>query len=195
MNDFDIVETENGLTYGVISGNSTVFYIKTGKGGNIYGYMDKYLKMAQTAHEKFGYTVVAVNNPEGFDVKISIKYDVDYIKNHFPKTHEIYAFGHSSGGMMLASFAYKYPKIVRVLAVNAPLMADTRTIKKGTKSFCGEKITLVYGENDPSNGLWQKLFGKSDIITCETVSQADHHFKDMLNEFIELPFKYLLYEC
>lgn len=192
MNDYDIVESENGLTYGVIAGNSTVFYIKTGKGGNIYGYIDKYFKMAQMAHDKYGYTVVSVNNPEEIDIKDSMKYDMEYIKNHFPNTHNIYALGHSSGGKMLASFAYKYPKIVRVLAINAPLMAEINTTKKGIKKFCGEKITLVYGENDPSNMYLDKVLGCNDILICEIVKQADHHFRGKLEDFIELPFKCLL---
>ena len=48
--------------YGVIKGSKDVFFIKTGVSGSIYGYQNKYLKIAKRINYKYGLTVIVANN-------------------------------------------------------------------------------------------------------------------------------------
>lgn len=41
------------IQYGIIYGNSKLFFIKVGQDGSIYGYNDKYVKMAERINEKY----------------------------------------------------------------------------------------------------------------------------------------------
>ena len=44
---FDNIVALNRIEYGMLNGNNTLVYIKTGNGGNIFGYKKKYLTMAK----------------------------------------------------------------------------------------------------------------------------------------------------
>ena len=54
-----IVEKQFGMIYG----NSTAVYIKTGRGGDIYGYDNKYLNITNMLYDHYGYTCVVSANP------------------------------------------------------------------------------------------------------------------------------------
>ena len=48
---------ENGINIGYIDGSNKVLFIKTGQGGSIYGYENKYLDLAIWAKEQYGCSV------------------------------------------------------------------------------------------------------------------------------------------
>lgn len=192
MDDFISKQILGKTTYGIIPGSSTLVYIKAGKGGSIYGYEDKYLKISQKIFNEYGYTVVVASNPVICDTKTSFTCDMEFITKNFPHTSKIYAFGHSNGGIMLAAFAYKYPLIKRVLSVNAPLMVDFQLTRNGITNFKGEKMTLLYGDLDPSKPFLDKLkYFTTKGFSYEVLKDTDHHFTNKVHQFIELPFKYL----
>ena len=35
------------INYGIVNGNNTIVFIKAGQDGSLYGYQDKYIKMAK----------------------------------------------------------------------------------------------------------------------------------------------------
>lgn len=51
------------VEYGIIEGSDTVFFIKVGQDGNIYGYMDKYMHLAELVHNRLGFTCITSSNP------------------------------------------------------------------------------------------------------------------------------------
>ena len=51
------------IDYGIIKGNGTIVFIKAGQDGSMYGYQNKYLKIADNINKKFGYTVICSSNP------------------------------------------------------------------------------------------------------------------------------------
>ncbi len=189
---FDNVVTKNKIEYGIIHGNNNLFFIKVGNGGDIYGYNNKYLKMSHQMHDEFDCSVLVSSNPVELNAKNSIMLDFDFIKENFKNIIEVNAFGHSNGGQMLISYAYMYPKIKNVLAVNVPLIVNLHKTKEGIKNFVGNKMHMVYGEKDPSFRYIEVLKSSlSPKFSYSTIKNANHHFENMLEEFILLPKQFL----
>ena len=192
---FESVAEKKGIEYGIIRGNGTLFYVKVGNGGDIYGYKNRYLTIAEQIYGEAGCSVLVASNPVEMSLKEGMTLDMDFARECFPDTVEIRAFGHSNGGQMLATCACLYPMIKRVLAVNAPLMINLHRTKAGIFGFEGDRMQMVYGSKDPShlylpvlNACVSAKFGYS------VVENADHDFNTMLEEFIALPKRYLFYE-
>ncbi|MBR5129856.1 MAG: alpha/beta hydrolase [Alphaproteobacteria bacterium] len=193
--DFDEVihrQFENSIIeYGIIKGNNIVFFVKAGANGSMRGYQDKYLKMGLNLHEKYGFTVVCSSNP--FAQAESICQAIEVIEEYVQGLYQIYYFGHSNGAVMGARYAWKYPQIKRLCLVNGPLMINWHQTKEGVGSFQGECMVFIYGEDDFSVkfvGLFNLIDKKS--VSAHIIPGADHHFVGMLDEFIELPEKYLV---
>ena len=189
---FDSVLTQNKIEYGIIEGNATVFYVKVGNGGSIYGYENKYWEIAKQIHMEYGCSVLVASNPINLSIKDGIELDLKFIKERFPNANQILAFGHSNGGQMLVSYAYAYPIINKVLAVNVPLMINLHKTKEGISNFKQDKIYMVYGSRDPSYRYVEILNSSvTEKFEYVVVENADHHFKNMLKEFMELPKRFL----
>ena len=189
---FDKVAEKNGIEYGIVNGNDKLFFIKVGNGGGIYGYENKYLKIAERIHGKYGCSVLVSSNPIQISVRESVAHDFAFIEENFSDASEIAAFGNSQGGKMLVAYAYMCPKIKRVLAVNAPLMINLHKTKAGINNFEGDMIHMLYGENDPSYPYVEILrTSLSPRFGYSTVKNADHKFTNMLEEFISLPERFL----
>ncbi|MBQ8404392.1 MAG: alpha/beta hydrolase [Clostridia bacterium] len=189
---FDKVVTKNGIEYGSIHGNNTLFFIKVGNGGSIYGDEDKYLRISQKIHSDYGCSVLVSGNPVEMHIKDAIVLDFEFIKENFPYIAEVNAFGHSNGGQMLVSYAYMYPIIKNVLAVNVPLMINLHKTKEGIEKFTGNKIHMIYGEKDPSFRYIKILDSKLSLkFGYSTVENANHMFENMVDEFISLPERFL----
>ena len=190
---YDEVIKEKDTEYGIIKGNSIVFYIKVGNGGSIYGYENKYLSIGLRANKQYGYTVIVASNPMNIYEKDNMEQDMTFINKFMDEIPIIYAFGFSNGGLMLSNESYKYDNIKRVLICNTPLMFNFHTIKEGVKLFNQESMTFVFGSNDQSYDYVPLIESidnsKVKVIKLEGV---DHLFKGYLDEFIDLPFKYLL---
>lgn len=192
--DFDkieILKQENTeIEHGTIFGDSTIVFIKVGLQGSIYGYENKYLKLAKNLHAKHGCTVIVSSNPNGcfcnFENEMkSIKAYADYQKF---ESYQIYYMGCSNGASLGIINAHKYPEIKKLVCINGPLMIDTHLLISGIKNFSGEKMNLVYGSKDPSINMI-KLFAQLETnkIQITKVTGADHHFTGCLNLFQSLP--------
>ncbi|MBQ8398777.1 MAG: hypothetical protein IJX08_02290 [Clostridia bacterium] len=189
---FDVLITENNTEYGIINGNSHLLYIKVGNGGDIYGKENKYLRIAKQIRAEHGCSVLVSSNPIDLSIKDCMVLDSAFIDKYFKSTHELYAFGNSKGGQMLASYAYLNSKIKRVLSVNAPLMINLHKTKEGLAKFEGERLTMLYGGRDQSMRYLPFLNALLSEGNSTTVIQnADHNFENMLEEFIDLPERYL----
>ena len=51
------------INYGIVNGNNTIVFIKAGQDGSLYGYQDKYIKMAKRLNQKYGCSVICSSNP------------------------------------------------------------------------------------------------------------------------------------
>lgn len=183
------------IDYGIIKGNNKIVFIKAGQDGSMYGYENKYLKIADSINNKYGYTVICSSNP--FDGNNPLDNAMDVIDNYCNdnnfKDYEIYYMGTSNGGIIGAQFGFNYPKIKRMLLINAPLMVNLHRTKDGIKAFKGEKIVLVYGSLDQSYryvGLIEPLLNEK--IKLEIIEGQDHFFSKNTYDFKKLPEDFLL---
>ena len=112
-------------------------------------YNNKYLEIANDAKEKIGCTVVVASNPVNIREHDNIKNDMEFINKYMNyDITEIFAFGHSNGGVILSNYSVEYELIKRVLIINAPLNINWHKIKEGLSSSKA-KVTCIYGNNDP----------------------------------------------
>lgn len=147
--NFDIIIhknfEENIIDYGIIKGNETIIFIKSGQDGTIYGYQNKYLNIAQEINKKYGYTVICSSNPFDGNNPLDNAFQVinEYVNNNKFKDYKIYYMGHSNGGLIGIRFGINYPQIKRMLLINTPLMINIHKTKECIKNFKGEKLTMV----------------------------------------------------
>ena len=204
MTDFDIkvsafcnsVQIDYGIRNGKfnIESSHIVVYIKAGLTGSIYGYENKYLKMAKNLNEKFGVSVFVASNPEG--TGNSIGHGLQIIKNYCKerqiKQFNVYFVGVSNGGVQ-GLFAFeKNPLIKKALLIGAPLNYNPDLIQKALINFNGEKLHLICGDKDPGFGLF-KLYSEleNEKIIFTAFLNVDHVFSGNTELFIKLPEKYL----
>ena len=204
MTDFDIKVSafcnSVQIDYGIINGkfniesSHIVVYIKAGLTGSIYGYENKYLKMAKNLNEKFGVSVFVASNPEG--TGNSIGHGLQIIKNYCKerqiKQFNVYFVGVSNGGEQ-GLFAFeKNPLIKKALLIGAPLNYNPDLIQKALINFNGEKLHLICGDKDPGFGLF-KLYSEleNEKIIFTAFLNVDHVFSGNTELFIKLPEKYL----
>ena len=164
------------IDYGIMEGNNKIIFIKSGQDGTIYGYQNKYLNIAYTINKKYGYTVICSSNP--FDganpLDNAMVVIEEYCNKKNYKDYEIYYMGHSNGAIIGAQFGYKYPQIKKMLLINAPLMINYHKTKEGLLKFNQDKITMIYGDLDPSykyvellNNIKNKKISFNDIFFIE----------------------------
>lgn len=183
------------IDYGIVKGNETIVFIKAGQDGSMYGYQNKYLKIADSINNKYGYTVICSSNP--FDgtnpLDNAMKVIDDYCIEEDIKDYKIYYMGHSNGALIGAWFGANYPRIKRMLLVNGPLMYNWHKTKEGILNFSGERIVLVYGSLDQSiqyTGLIEPLLNEK--VKLEIIEGQDHHFSKDTFDFKTLPEKFLI---
>ena len=175
-NDFDEIITieESLIEIGYIAGSANVLFIKTGQGGSIYGYENKYLKLAQKINADFGYTVFVSSTVT--DIKAIYDMEMQLVSGLFAeKPYEIYYVGVSKGGLIGCWYGADNPKVKRILTVNAPLMINfhNRTLPAMIK-LTPPKIKMVYGSLDPS---YRYVGFAEKYATIQIVEGADHQFR------------------
>lgn len=186
FNDIAIID------YGIVEGNDTIVFIKAGQDGSLYGYQNKYIKMAKRLNQKYGCSVICSSNP--FDgnnpLDNAMKVIEDYAKRF--DDFKIYYLGYSNGALIGAWFGIKYHKIKRMALVNGPLMYNLYKTKEGALLFKGESINFIYGEYDQSIGYVELLKSiENDKIKVFIEEGQDHHFSKSEEDFQKIPEKYL----
>ena len=207
MIDFDIkvsalcnsVQIDYGIINGKINADSShiIVYIKAGLTGSIYGYENKYFKMAKNLNEKFGVSVFVASNPEGTGNSVGHGLQIieNYCKARDVKNYNVYFIGISNGGVQ-GLFAFeKYPLINKALLIGTPLNDRPDLIQKALTNFKGEKLLLICGDKDPGFGLF-KLYSEleNDKVIFTAYLNVDHVFSGNTELFIKLPEKYLFQE-
>lgn len=189
LEDITIIE------YGIIEGNNTIVFIKSGQNGSIYGYNNKYIKMAKRLNKKYKCTVICSSNP--FDGNNPLDNAFTIIEKYTSKfeDYKVYYLGFSNGALIGAYFGINYPKIKRMLLVNMPLIYDINLIKNNLNNFNNEKVTIVYGSLDYSINLLENIKDiKSNRVDIKVILNEDHYFSKDEEDFYSLPEKYLFYK-
>lgn len=145
MKKYDIVI---GKQFGIINGEKNIVFIKTGRGGTIEGFKNKYLSICSFLFEKYGYTFVVSANPK--DSVCDLEEEIKCISKYVGDYKEIIFVGISNGAFIGAAQCRKIEKIKNAVLINAPLMINFHKIKEGVKKFRGNNMYFLYGEDDPS---------------------------------------------
>ena len=180
------------VDYGIVEGNNIIVFIKAGQNGSLYGYQNKYIKMAKRLNKKYGCSVICSSNP--FDGNNPLDNAMVIIEDYAKRfdDYKIYYLGYSNGALIGAWFGVKYPKIKRMALVNGPLMYNLHKTKEGALSFKGESINFIYGEHDQSIGYIELLKSiENDKIKVFIVEGQNHHFSKSEEDFQQIPEKYL----
>ena len=180
------------IDYGIVEGNNIIVFIKAGQDGSLYGYQNKYIKMARRLNKKYGCSVICSSNP--FDGNNPLDNAMEIIEDYAKifDNYKIYYLGYSNGALIGAWFGVKYPKIKRMALVNGPLMYNFHKTKEGALSFNGDMISFIYGEYDQSIGYIDLLKNmENDKIKVFVEKGQDHHFSKSEEDFQQIPEKYL----
>lgn len=180
------------IDYGIVEGNNIIVFIKAGQDGSLYGYQNKYIKMARRLNKKYGCSVICSSNP--FDGNNPLDNAMEIIEDYAKifGNYKIYYLGYSNGALIGAWFGVKYPKIKRMALVNGPLMYNFHKTKEGALSFNGDMVSFIYGEYDQSIGYIDLLKNmENDKIKVFVEKGQDHHFSKSEKSFQEIPEKYL----
>ena len=179
--------------------SSPLLFIKVGQNGSIYGYQNKYLKIASIQSERHERSTIVSSNP--FDGSDSLGDAAEVIRECFAEAgirtdRKVNYLGHSNGSLIAAFYAYKYADLFKELVlVNMPVKENYWPyIVHGLESFPG-KVTFVYGEDDPS---YMKAMLMLPVqfpnATIEVIENADHHFTEHMEAFLNLPEYFTLDE-
>lgn len=171
-----------------------VLLIFTGLDGNPKGYKNKYQKIAQQAVENNNLSVAVSSTPSGTWLGL-LDYTQEVIKNieeRMPnKDFNIYAMGSSMGANVVLSFANLFPRVKKIMAINPLLTFNYQWIEYTLKDFKGDEITIIVGDKDKSRP-YVDLLPKTNNLKTVILPNTDHQFTQNLQEFIDLPQKYLL---
>ena len=188
---FDIVseiEHEGQIVdFGYIKGNNKIVYIKAGMGGSYLGYENKYLKIAHRLNEKCGFSIICASNPVPLPIAVDKTILDNFIKEYGFQSPQMFFFGQSNGcvkGLELGASGIPFTKMV---LVNMPLMLNFHKTVQWIVSMPETDIVMVYGETDPSYRYIPFLETKNlENMEILKVAGADHNFKGMMEQFIEL---------
>ena len=170
-NDFDKIINANA---GYIHGSNKVLFIKTGQGGTIYGYENKYLDLAIEVNKKYGWSVFV--SATITDNKETYEHDMQLLEQCLGTTdYEIFYLGVSKGGLIGIWHGANDVKIKRMVAINAPLMINFhgKTLP-GIKKLGTDRLTMVYGSRDPSYKYVPFVDKHANV---QIIEGADHNLR------------------
>ena len=164
--------------FGIFYGTKTLVFIKTGRGGSIYGYRNKYVRLADRIFRETGYSVAVSANPE--DSACTLSEELESVREMIPAYDSVMFIGVSNGALIGAQQGYICPEISDMMLINGPLQINWPKTRRGLDSFSGNRARLLYGEKDPS----YRFVGLLDCIKSENVIYtvmpgADHFFRGM----------------
>ena len=174
------------VEYEIIFGNDDIVFIKAGAGGNVRGYKNKYLQMAKRVHERIGATVICASNPDVPHVNFDEREICWVALERGFETFNLYLWGISDGAYQNLSLAKRIPETSKWIGVNFSFITFADFEEK-LQDLPSVKKILVYGtEDDEYDIVFPVLMTKEDKnLKMLFIEGADHHFSDMLPQFIQ----------
>lgn len=179
--------------YGIVLGNETVVFIKTGRGGRIFGENDEqpdlYAELANEINFQFGYSVVVADNPMGEARTNPLDDDIRFIIEYLKQSADfsILYIGYSSGANYGAWYAHNYSEISNMLLLNPILNFNLHRTLECCERFSGI-IEFAMGENDPSV-QWAELISEIRDIRMKYLCGQGHRIESKL--FINTVLEFL----
>lgn len=190
--DFTKTFNAEDMTIGYIPGSKKILFIKTGQGGSIYGYNNRYLDLAIEVNDKYGFSVFV--SATVVDTKESYQKDIQIVEECLETfDFEIFYLGVSKGGLIGIWYGCDESRIIKMLSINAPLMINYhgKTLP-GVKKLGREKLTMVYGTLDPSYKYVPFVEKHANV---QIINSADHNLIGFEFEFSEIVKKVILTNC
>ena len=166
-----------------------VFLILTGLGGSAEGFGNKYGHICDFVQKDYGFSTFVVQTPQDVWERKDAFFE-EVAANYIQNRRRVYIMGVSAGASLALWYAACYSQIRRVLCVNPVLNLNLHLTVAGVRNFCGERMTIVLGEKDPS-AKWTKVMPQRENVQTYIFPAADHVFSGMLDEFIVLPKRFL----
>lgn len=190
--DLDGCRLEYGMFFG--DADKGLLLVKAGQDGSARGYCDKYLKLAYKIREKYGMSVVCCSNPGQVKVQMPHAMQVLQEEGLLNASTRVYFAGFSKGASIGCIQGAAYPQIVRYLLVNPPMMINTAKICLAAKSFTGEKMSFVFGSEDPSVGFVDLLrIHEHENMSVRVILGQDHNLSRDNFDLTELVGSELLF--
>ncbi len=187
--DFTKKLTSQDGNVGYIPGSHQILFIKTGQGGSIYGYENRYLDLAIEINERYGFSVFVSETVT--DSAESFRRDILAVEEMLGTTDfEVYYIGVSKGGLVGIWYGADEGRIKRMLSINAPLMINYygRTLP-GIHRLGKARLTMAYGTLDPSYN-YTPFAEKHAAVRI--IEGADHNLTGKDGALMSLTEEYLL---
>ena len=201
-------ETMNGVTIDCSldiaihpADSKVVLLTVPGVDGSVDGFKNKYIKIAESIQEKYGAAIVRMANPfiTSYHWESNIRRTLVYIMKHTEeitghKDIDVRIIAHSAGAATVAQIAWEYPEITRILLINPATKLGIDKIKYGLSEFGVDRITVMFGSEDPSVGDVDEIAKLSEAKNVHThiLEGVDHNFSGgSLEAFITAPALYL----
>lgn len=199
MNDVTI---DCSLDIAIHPANSKVVLLTVpGVDGSVDGYEDKYIRIAESIQDQHQVAVVRIANPfiTSFHWESNIRQALSYITENAQvitghDNIEIRIMAHSAGAAIVAHIAWEFPSITRILLINPATKLGLDKMKYGIANFGGNKITVLFGGEDPSKRDAEELSKADESVRMRTfvLDGIDHHFSgDALALFMQAPHSHL----
>ncbi len=175
------------VEYEIIFGNEKIVFIKAGVGGSVRGYENKYIRMAQRIHERFGATVICASNPEVPHKELDEAEIRWVIAEMRLSNFEISFIGASDGAYHNLSLAKRFPETVKCIGINTSYITVS-DLQERLMALPDVFKVMVYGtKDDDSSEVVPVLKNlESDKLKLDFVEGADHCFTGMVEEFVAL---------
>lgn len=162
---------KTAVKYAAIGGEGDTVFIKTGRGGHIFGENSLYETIAAHINKTFGYSVMVADNPENETRDNPLTDDMKFIEDSLGKRDIIY-IGSSAGANYGAWYGWQFPSIKKMLLVNPILNFNFHRMMECVKNFAGN-ITFALGDLDISF-RWRVLIPKEKNVKITELSGQGH---------------------
>lgn len=192
---YDASLSYRGINFGLLEGTEGLLIVKTGSGGSIYGYGEKYLKLGVRIKEKYAMSVIVSDNPleiSSLDNMVVTMAVADKYRKE-KSISQVYYFGVSKGGQYAAMYGYRYKWVSKWLSLNMPLFINWHQSKEGLEQLLHpQNMILLFGDRDPSYPYVEIIDTvNNDNIKKVIIPNADHNLSGGIEEFLSLPEKHL----
>lgn len=181
--------------------NGKIIVNYPGAEGSIDGYNKKYKTLAEYIVSQGLASVVRLPNPHtfGFGWDMNLRHALAYIFENSKSicnsnNPNIYLMGFSAGAGIIASLAWEYPKIKKILLIEPAPKVDEQGVIEGLGQYKGELYVVVGSEDEALGPEVGKQFIKVAVNTSKkeifVIPNCDHQFKGEVNGRImsEAPF-------
>ena len=181
--------------------STTILLLIPGVDGSVDGYKNKYITIAEQVQAKHNVAVVRMENPFVTSVhwESNIRRILEWIEQNKQDIcsndeYSLLVQAHSSGASVLASIAFEYPKISKILLINIAMSLNTDKVLAGLQKYDGD-VTILMGDKDPSIPALEgvRFTENSTLDQKVIVDNTDHDFSgDSFKLFLEAANTYLL---